>query len=349
MSLVDKILISAVWVASAVRFSNTSGTVLTSATDATNGRAIADEYTLTLSAVSSGTGTVTVGTTSPNNPYKGRVVTGVSLNGTTIYKNIIPGVSLVFSASGANTNVGSVLVGQYLGTFDAFGGGAGVPSASTRHQVINTGSGAVSAAVASLKTQAICVDRTGTVFNYVKPFAIGSTEKTAGGGSARVMPYAISVANTTGSGSSKVTDLLVDGVTLGAGSLLDVSAGTTVSGSGIKAITPSYVYIVQTGPLTGMEFAIDPSVANGNTANILVFPSRYVQIAPDVSGDPGTWGTADVDLTQSGQGTGVIQPAGDAYYHTRILVPAGASSESNPYPANVALVATETGAAGWTA
>lgn len=347
MALKDKILISAVWTDSSVRHTNTGGTMLTSSADNGTGEALADEYTLTASAVAGGTGTITVGTQSPNNPYKARVVTGVALDGATIYKNIIPGVNLVFSATTANGNASSVFVGVYLGTFDAFGGGAGVPSAGTRHQVENTGTGAVSNGVAKLLTQAVLYKKTGTVFNYTRPFADGATEKTAGGGSNRVMPYALSIAGVAGAGGAKTANLLVDGVVLGAASILDLSTGASVSGTGLKAIAPAYAYRIQTGPLTGLEFALDATCADGDVANVLIFPSRYVQIAPDVAGAAGTYGTANVTLTEAGQAAGVIQPAGVAYYWTRILVPSGASSESNPYPANVALSGTETGAAGW--
>lgn len=347
MALKDQIFVGGVWVDSAVRITNDSGTVLVSGTDQGNGEAISDEYNLTLSAVSGGTGTITVGTLSPNNPYKGRVRTGVALDGTTIRRDVVPGVGLVFSASGVNTNTATVKVGVYLGTFDAFGVGAGVPSAGTRHKVVNDGSGAVSDAKVRLLVQAVLVKKTGNALAYVRPFAEGATEKQAGGGSTRTMPYAISVINVSGSGVNKIGDLQVDGATLGAGTILDLQTGTLVSGTGLKAVSPSYAYRITSGPLTGTEFALDAAVGSGDTANVLIFPSRYVQIAPDVSGSAGTYGTVDVTLTQSGQSAGVIQPSGEAFYWVRVLVPSGAGSESNPHPTNPALQGTETGAAGW--
>jgi hypothetical protein len=348
MALKDQILVSAVWVDSAARFANTSGTMLASAADNGSGEALADEYSLVASAVSGGTGTITVQTLSPNNPYKGRVATGVALDGATVYTNIIPGVNLVFANTTANTNASTVFVGVYAGTFDAFGVGAGTPSTPVRHKVVNDGTGAVANAKAQCRTQAIQYKKTGSVFAYVRPFADGATEKQQGSGSTRTMPYALSITGTAGAGSAKTANLLVDGVVLGAATILDLSTGTSVSGTGLKAISPAYPYRITSGPLTGLEFALDPNCANGDIANVLIFPSRYVQIAPDaVGGVPGTWGTTDVVLTQSGQAAGVIQPAGEAYYHTRIVVPAGAGSESNPHPTNVALSGTETGSANW--
>jgi hypothetical protein len=350
MALIDYILISAVWVASAVRFANTTGTPVVSAIESGTGEALADDYTLTASAVSGGTGTFTVGTASPNNPYKGRVVTGVSLDGATAYKNVIPGVTLVFNAATANGNVATVHVGQYLGTFDAFGSGAGTPGTAVRHRVVNSGTGAVSNAVASLRTHAVLVKRTGTVFNYVRPFAPGATEKVASLPSTQTLPYHLTIANVAGSGPTKTADLQVDTVTLGAASILNLSTGATEDGAGLKAISPAYPYRIITGPLTGLEFALDPTCANGDFCNILIFPARYLQITGESSpgvADAAGWGTTDVPLTQAGQAAGVIQPTGEAFYWARPVVPAGAGSESNPHPANVALSATETGAADW--
>jgi hypothetical protein len=182
MALKDQTLVSAVWTDSAVRATNTSGTPLTSAADSGTGEAISDEYTLVLSAVSGGTATVTVSTTSPNNPYNGAVFTGVALDGVTLYRNIVPGAVLVFSGTGANGNTAVVRLGLYAGTFDAFGAGAGVPSAGVRHRVVNDGTGAVSNAKARVLNHAVQVRIGGHVFEYVRPFAAAATEKVAGGG-----------------------------------------------------------------------------------------------------------------------------------------------------------------------
>lgn len=347
MPLKDKIFVGGVWVDTAARFSNTAGTALTSLSAIKDGEAIADIYTLTMSSVVALTGTVTVGTASPNNPYKGRVVTAVPLDGTTAVKNIIPGISLVFASSAANGNVSQVSVGSYAGTIDASGVGSGVPSAGVRHQVENTGLGLISNSVVKLLTMAIWAKKIGTVFGEVRPFAPGATEKIAGSGSNRTMPYLMKTVNVTGVGSAKIADLQVDGVTLGANSVLDLATGEELSGVGLKAITPGNGYRIIDGPLTGVEFSLSASCATNDTANILIFPSRFVQIAEDVAGVEGTYGITDVVLTQVGQAAGSIAAAGVAYYWIRTLVPEGATSESNPYPFSVALQGLESGSAGW--
>lgn len=346
--LKDQILISAVWVDSLLRLTNTNGTPITSAVFTGDGRAIADEYDLTFSSVVASTSaTVTVAPSSPNNPYAGN--TNVLLDNTTVYEDIVPGVALKFSAAGGFTGAwtATLNVGEFLGTFDAFGGGAGTPSTGVRHRALNDGTGAVSDAKATLLTIAKWVKKTGDVFDTVRPFAEGAVEKQAGGGSNQVVPYVITISATAGAGSGKTCTVSVGGVAFPASSLRDLSTGVAQGGTNVKAISPGHFYEVILGDLSGVQFAIDADAANGDTANLLVFESRFIQIAPDVAGVAGTWDTADVVLTQSGQSAGVIQPAGFAYYWRRVLVPASGNAESNPYPGDVALKGTETGAAGW--
>lgn len=348
MALKDQLFISGVWTDSDVRGSNTAGTPLVSAELSNTGEEIADEYTLTVSARSGGTGTVTVASDSANNPYDGNVKTGVNFDDTTEYDDIIPGVILVFDNAGANGNTALIIVGSPHGSFDASGVGAGTPTAGIRHRVLNNGASDVANAEAQLLTQVIWVRIVNQVFSYVAPFADAATEKTAGGGSSRVMPYVLTISGVSGAGASKVATLSVDGVAFGADTLLDLTTGTTVSGTGIKAISPAYVYRVVDGPLEGMEFALDAGVANSDEANVLIFPSRYVQIAEDVAGVEGTYGTTPVELTESGQSAGVITATtGVAYYWARFLVPLSANNESNPYPANIALSASQSSGAGW--
>lgn len=349
MALKDQILVGGVWTDSDIRFTNSTGTPLVSAVANNDGRAISDAYVLAFTSVSAGVSAdVTVTPSSPNNPYGG--TTTVLLDGATQYKDVIPGQTLVFSNAGGFTNswAATVTVGEFLGVFDAFGGSAGVPSAGVRHRVVNTGTGAVSAAKATLPPIAIWVKKIGLVFDTVRSFALGATEKQAGGGSNQVKPYVISISNVSGAGSAKTCSVSVDGVLFGADSLRNLSTGASQNGNLVKAISPGAFYRVILGNLTGLEFAISANCSNGDTANVLIFNSRFIQIAPDSGGIAGAYDTVDVTLTQSGQAAGVIQPSQVAYYWRRVLVPAGANAESNPYPGSVALQATESGAAGWT-
>jgi hypothetical protein len=336
----DQIFEGAAWVDSDSRPTNTTGTPVVSAVANRDGRGLADEYFLTFAAVVVGvSANVTVTTTSPNNPY--RATRAVALDGLTVHKDVIPGLDIVFSANAGFTGAwaATIKVGEFLGTFDAFGGGAGVPSAGVRHRVLNDGTGAVSNAKARVLPTVKWVKKVGTVFSGVKPFAEGSTEKVAGGGSSRVVPYVLSISAVAGAGAGKTCTVSVDGVAFPAASLRDLSTGNTQDGTLVKAVAPGNYYRVILGNLIGLEFAIDAGVANGDAANVLIFAPRFIQIAADVAGVASAYGTADIILTEAGQAAGTIQPGGTAFYWRRVLVPAGGNAESNPVPGDIALTA----------
>lgn len=351
MALVNQVFDGAAWVDSSVRQSALTGTPLVSVAANGSGEALADNYVLTFSAVVPGvSANVAVATTSPNNPHK-TASKAVVLDGATVHKNIVPGYDIIFSNAGGFTNAWTVtlLVGQYLGTVDASGGGAGVPTAAARQRAYNAGTGAVSNALAGLRNIVKPFKKVGSVFISVKGFAPGSTEKTAGGGSSRVMPYVLTISGVAGAGAGKTCNLSVDGVLFGAGTLQDLVNPAAVSGTGLKAVA-GQGYRVLSGNLTGLEFYIDPACANGDTINILIFLPRYRRIAPETAPNtPGVYGSADIVLTETGQAAGVITAGGFAYYWGDILVPAGASPESNPYPTDIYVAGTETGAAGYNA
>lgn len=333
------------WKDANVRLTNTSGNPLVSAVDNQSGEAIADIYTMTFSAVIAGTSAnVTLGTQSPNNKYKGRV-RAVALDGVTVHNDVIPGLGIVFSANGGflGTWTATVYVGTFFGTFDAFGAGAGVPTAGERIRVQNTGTGIVSGAKAQLEKRALLRRHTGNALSSIKPFAEGATVKVVGGTN-QVTNYALTIANIAGAGAGKTCDLAIDGVTFGAASIRDLSTGGLVSGVGLKAVA-GQTYRVVTGALTDLEFSIDPTCANGDRANVTIWLDSFVQIAPDVAGAEGAYGTADVVLTEVGQAAGTISPAAYAYFWRRTSVPAGGNSESNPYPGNIKVTAVEGGAA----
>lgn len=347
MALLDQIEIGAVWTDTSVRGSNDVGTVVVSAALSGTGEELADEYNLIVSARAGALGTVTISALSSNNPYHGRVTANVDFDDVTANIDVLPGTSIIFDNAAIDADEATIEVGVYHGTIDASGVGAGVPTGATRHRVTNNGANAVSDAEARLLNQAIHIDKTGRVFALVAPFAENSTEKIAGGGSNRVMPYSFEVIAVTGVGATLEADIEMDGAAVGVDFIQDLSDSTLNDGTGLKALDPPHLYQFVDGPLEGVIFAISADVVNGDTANILIFPSRYVQIAADAAGTPGTYGITDVNLTQVGEATGVILAAGVAYYWTRILVPASANNESNPYPGNVAIQASESQDAGW--
>jgi hypothetical protein len=271
--LVDQIEVESVFVDSDVRGQNTTdNNVIVSAVLSGTGEDLSGTYTLVVSSRSGGTGTVTVHASSSNNPYDGKVTASVPFDGTTEVLNVLPGVTIVFDGDAEDNDEAEVLIGDYKGSFDASGVGAGTPSAGTRHKVVNEGTEEVSEAKAALRTQVIYSDKTGRVFEYVKPFAVNATEKVAGGGSSRTMAYALTISGVSGSGAGRVATLSVDGVAVPADALQDLTTGDLMPGTGIKSLSPGYPYLFVDGPLEGMEFALDVACANGDLANILVFP-----------------------------------------------------------------------------
>jgi hypothetical protein len=351
MALVDQIDRGAGYVDTALAIENIVGTPLESYEDSADGRGIVDEYNLTFDTVVAGaTANVTVETASPNNPYSGATF-AIALDAATEYKDIIPGVTLIFSDAGGflNTWEVTVFLGNYLGGFAASGSGAGVASAGVKHRVENTGAGSVSGSKATLKTLARWTKKVGRVFDTVRPQANDAVEKVTGGGSNRIEPYVFTISAVAGVDEDKTCSVSVDGVLFPADSLKDLATGDLQSGALVKAVSPANFYEVMSGDLEGLVFAIDAGVANGNTANVLIFENRYLQIAEDVAGIAGAYGVADVDLTESGEATGVITAGGLAFYWLRVLVPEGSSAESNPYQADVAFEALEGSPANWLA
>lgn len=349
--LIDQINRGSGFEDAALKLTNTTGTPVATATDAQDGRGIVDNYYLTFDTVIAGvSANVTVDTASPNNPYKD-VTFAVDLDGVTEYKDIIPGVILVFDDDGGflDTWEATILLGNYLGAFAANGATAGIPTAGVRHRVENDSANLISGAKARLLTLARWVKKTGRVFETVKPFAEDAVEKTVGGGSNRITPYVFTISAVAGSGGAKTCSVSVDAVIFPANSLKNLNTGVTQDGTNVKAISPGEFYEVVLGDLTGLIFSIDAAVANGNTANVLIFESRFLQIAEDTAGVAGSYGVADVDLTETGETTGTITPGGFAYYWLRVLVPDGSNTESNPYQADVTLEALEGGAANWLA
>lgn len=344
--LVDQINIPDDYDPQILRWSNTVGTPLASVelTDQFTGQLIAGVYTVEIT----GAGNLSVTADSPNNPYTNNFA-GASFDGTTSYSIVLPGLDIVFGAGAVVGNIAVINVGVDLGTVSADGVGTGIPSDGVQHAVYNDGAATVSDARARVLTQAIHISVGGLsskLLSRVGSFAEDAVEKTAGGGSDRIMPYILSIANILGSGPTKTVDLYLDGVIFGVGTIRDRLTGDLVSGVGLKAIDEQSYYIVS-GPLQSLTFNISPLCVDSNTARILIFYNRYLEIAPDLGDVAGEYGSDDVTLTQSGQADGQINPAGTAYYWARILVPGDANHESNPYPANVALTGTELSGAGW--
>jgi len=329
-----------VWVGMACRFTNLTGTGVFSAAANDDGSAIAGTYLLTFSSVSAGvSATVTVSSSSANNPYNARVKTTRLLDETTVYSDVIPGIDIVFDAAAANGNTSQIRVGFDHASLAAFPPAAGTPGTPRRIKVTNNHpTDPLPLPAATLKTMAKRFKKTGVVFLRTRPFAPTAVEKLDGN---QVVPYVLAVSGVTGSGAAKVMDLKVDTVLIT--TVTNLTDLTTSDSSGLNVVD---YYRIETGDLTSLEFKLSEDAVNSDFENLLIFPARYLQIAPDVGGPaPGAWGVTDLALADE------LAPleADAAYYWQRPLVPDGANSESNPYPMEVCLEGQVASGAGWDA
>ncbi len=309
---------------------NVTGTPLVSAVANYESSILADTYTLAFSSVvASSSATVSVATLSPHNPRSG-VTRSVLLNNTTAHKDVIPGLSIIFSNSGSFTNswTATIKVGQYAGART----GDGQVFQETRHRVTNLSAVGVAQAQVVFYPQMLRVASQGAfgrVFAYLSPASLSAIVKSDSTG--RVMPYVASVANV----ASGRADLLIDGLLLP--SILNLSSGDTTTSAALLANNTTQ-YKVNSGALAGVIFSLDSGVVNGAKENLMVFGSRYIEAARETSPSvAGEYSTGALTLTEQGQSAGLITPAGIAYFWTRLRLEAGANSHSNPYPCNLAL------------
>lgn len=343
--LQDYIQIASVWTLSNLRWSNTvplddvDDPIIDVAFN-NSGEAIADIYDISYISVDvlTHTAVARVMTQSPNNPYRNLSGAAVAIDGTTLHKDLIGGLTIRFSASGSfsATWATRIYVGQWLATKAAYGVGAGVPGTPVQHKVVNTDMGAAADCFAQFANMAILYEKTADVFLMIEPFAVGSTEKITGGSTA---PYAVTVSAVVGSTAS----IRVDGLAVNVKNLENSVTGL----SNLLNFTDRYQ--ITSGGLNGLIFKLDPAINTSAVSNVLIFPPRHAQIAPDVDGQPGTWGVTPVQLTHTGEAAGVIPSGENAFYWLREIVAENASSLSNPYPIMVELVGLETGAALWNA
>lgn len=331
---------SNVWVDHRARFTNETGTPLVSAEPNVSGSAIADVYTLTFTDVTPGVSATVLVSASSRNPYNTDEGWIVDLDGETVYAGIIGGVDLVFSddESFDFTWQAEVRVGLYFGRRRE-----GQTSIARRIRARNDSLVTLSDAKASIKKRVKPFPKTGTVFERVKGFAAGATVKLVDGS---VSPYVITVENKTGSGSGITADIKADGELLNVVSLADEDETEITS----EELNVTDFYRVTDGDMTGFIFRLSQSILNTSVCNILIHDSSFSQTAPDVDGDPGDWGTTDVDFTEEGEDAGVITAGGvSAPIHARAVLPGGANSISNPFVLDIEVSASVADGAGWDA
>jgi hypothetical protein len=355
-----------------LRYTNAES-LITSATLNETGRAIADVYTLTLSAVVLGapsTGTITVDTDdgSGKGPYE-QVFTGVLLDNSTTRSDIVPGVDLKFSNSGSLANgwssvvyvgffAGILQAGNPLGTVEDWSSGvddpgttagaAGDPGFVGKFLVVNTGAEAVANAQLVFRPRAVLVNRQ-TPFGFKSIEVVDDTPTERADPDGTIRPITFTFANLDAAASPDEIDVRMDeGSGAATFDVRNLDTATDLTSTQLLMDEATRYQIREAGAkLQGLVFTLASTATNGSEENVLAFNKRHVEFALDVAGTPGTWGTGPLTLTQSGESAGTIQPAGAVPVWIRWNVGALAKLNQSPFPGDLTAEYSLTGEADW--
>lgn len=262
-------------------------------------------------------------------------------------ESLVPGAHLVVPGTGiANSWTADVDLGDYLGAFNA--GTAGYVEGPTKLAAKNTSTVDYANCLVRVDLpRIVLVRKVGGAaggLKYIRPYTTGAATNDDPG-TLEPLPYALTFANLDTAATPDEIDVKIDGSAITTVRRVDTN---TTSDSLQLRRDGTERYRIESGDLAGAEFVVNAAAANADTANIFVFLRRFIEIAPDVSGSPGTWGTTSVTLTESGQAAGVITAGGAAYYWRRMSVPAGSTSWG-PHPIDAFFQYSETNGVGWLA
>lgn len=288
---------------------NTSGSPITSVTPNNERLLVAGIYKITVSS-SGDPATINLvaqGDDAPKNPIAD---TGISVtnDNSTANKNVIPGLSIVFNIA-STSDIGYIYVGSYYDGSDDqdvinFGGvdaGNYSPSSSGRKiYVKNDGTYDVTDAEVKI-INAVRIEQDNPQRPFYKSYQnydynpINHTTMTGKN---------ITFAN-VGSGTC---DVLIGGNTFNVeevgGSYSGTSTGLNMDDSTIYEVTSDTIDFPK-----GWRFILSSSLQGTDTATLYVSDGgEKVEIAPDVSGSPGTWqdGTTALTIGDSGGVSGDI-------------------------------------------
>jgi len=307
-----------------VRYENTIGTPITSATYVGDGRAMADDYTLVFTV--SGSATVTVACQSKN-PWYNLGGLPVTCDGATVNYDIIPGVAMVFSASTVTGWTAKVGIGELMATdgtgtarFDFGIVQNGTITTGFRVALVNVGGDDASASyVVALPGIKGSGANYSTFITSIDNHSSDARHKMAVTGT-----YAITFTNwADGTGDAagyKVADVNVDGNLCITAAIFD---GSTVyeygSGNG---------YDDGNDYLKGMQItlALTTSDPTSSTIDVEVTDGwQWLEFAADSSGTPGTYSSADLTITESGESSGTITAGGTGFLWAHLNVPSAAA------------------------
>lgn len=358
-----------------VRLVAVSGTAFTNVARLPNNRALADEYTAVVSGVTgttTKTGTVTIATASGKGPYNGRVVSGVVFDGT-VQNDIVPGLAITKTSSSgvANGNTTTFKVGIWTGVnlagnptgvqLDWSDGiddpgpvsvAAGDPHLIARVRFYNTDTDAQVGCRALVLPRVIPVSTAGPEgFTEIYPVNLTPAERNIGG---RVEPlkFRFSALNTAANPDTITVEYSADG-----GSTWDVfdvrdttnpPLGTIPSTDLNRNGTTLYQIVEASLNISDLMFIIDAGADNTSTENVLIYDPRYVRVAPDVAGSPGTWSDTEAYITQSGEAAGVVNSGQSGYVWVEYDTDSAASNKQSPFPADIFVISGASGETNWT-
>lgn len=290
---------------------------ITAMDDLDDGRMVAGVYDITFTAVSPGvSGVVTVDTTDANNPWKTTAKAvyldddqTVSRTGT-LHMDVIGGMGLYFSNSASfdTSWAASVVVGGYFVNGIAtevlsFGNlRAGEVTTYKKIGAKNTGTTDCTNSAVGVYPGIYFKNMTNTPIERVK---INNRVATAG-------KYNISATSITGG----MADISVAQYQFN----YSVGAWVVLIGSTLMGTFACDGATVHTSIISNVDVVLSDTITGDSTASVYIDTVSGAQVAPDLSGSPGTWvSTSDVVLTESGGVAGVVQPGNTAYFWLRVV------------------------------
>jgi hypothetical protein len=287
-----------------------------------DGRMVAGTYYITFSSVVPGlSGVAVVSAADSNNPWVTNATLAIlddsqTSSGTgTRHNNIIGGLGLYFSNSGsfATSWTATILIGGYFASGTAtpvstFGVlNAGATSSQKKIGVQNTGDADCTGCVLGIYPGTYFKNTTGTPISKVKVISKSAT----------VGKYALTFSNFNSVPSPDQIDVYASRYSYNyTTNVWDLVSGSTYKGTFGITGTSTYTTII-----SETEVTLSQSITgNGGAASVYIESTSGAQVAPDVTGTPGSWVTAsDIVLTENGGGTsGLIQPTNVAHFWLRV-------------------------------
>jgi len=301
-----------------LRWENTVSTPIISATWLGDGEAVSDVYTVEATSAS----TVNVTAEDAKSEVEG---TGISVTADDSTPNygVVPGVAIVFSSSLANGWTAKVSTGSLMDsggvTTDRFNVGVVESDAmSTQRRIVAVNVGSED----SVDTEIYVLpgffleDDAQPWIEYIQNHTDPARADLAVEGDFDITYADFQTA------TPDTVDVYVDDGGGAVKTIEDAKMDGTLYQHGVAG------YIDGVDGFLGLGFAFvnDPGDPSAQTHTFHVRKSwSYAELAPDVTGSPGTWQAPPLTVTESGKTTGTIEASGYAIFWFRLNVPSSAT------------------------